>query len=338
MAIFIIWGKRSEKYYGRLRWTYPFLKGYFLCVDLFRNTLLLMQLFLFVAGIAEETKKNASYSLVAEKEFRSVLLLDDKIHAEVDQWIRDNAKLTEKKSGVPVESLGEQVRIRLNKVEESYVAFLAKYPKHVEARLAFGSFYSGLGKLDDAMGQWSDALDLDKKNPVPWNNIGKAYGQKGKISEAIRHFTKASELAPNQPLYYRNLAAMLFAYPDQAARYYLIDRSKVVPKVLLLFEKALILDPKNFTLATDTAMVHLATRPFDAKEAISAWNNALLLAPDSRTKEGVRIHLARIHAHIGEVKIARKLLGDVREPKFSELKEEILKKINSSQKPASARP
>jgi len=218
------------------------------------------------------------------------------------------------------------------------VAFLVKYPKHVEARLAFGSFYSGLGKLDDAMGQWSEARDLDKQNPVPWNNIGKAYGQKGKISEAIRHFTKASELAPKQPLYYRNLAAMLFAYPDQAARYYLIDRTKVVPKVLLLFKKALVLDPKNFTLATDTAMVYLATRPFKAKDAISAWNDALALAPDNRSKEGVLIHLARIHAHIGEVKIARKLLGDIREPKFNELKEEILIQIDASPNSNSARP
>ena len=338
MAIFSIWGKRSEKYHDRLHWTYPFLKGYFGCVDLLRNIILLSQLFVIVIVIAAENKKNAPQSLVAEKEFRSLLLLDDKIHAEVDQWIRDNAKLTEKKSGVPVESLGEQVRIRMDKVEETYVAFLAKYPKHVEARLAFGSFYSGLGKLDDAMGQWNEARDLDKQNPVPWNNIGKAYGQKGKISEAIRHFTKASELAPKQPLYYRNLAAMLFAYPDQAARYYLIDRAQIVPKVLLLFKKALILDPKNFTLATDTAMVYLATRPFEAKEAINAWNNALALAPDIRSKEGVLIHLARIHAHIGEVKIARKLLGDVREPKFNELKDEILKKIDASSNSTSARP
>lgn len=338
MAIFSIWGKRSEKYHDRLHWTYPFLKGYFGCVDLLRNIILLSQLFVIVIVIAAENKKNAPQSLVAEKEFRSLLLLDDKIHAEVDQWIRDNAKLTEKKSGVPVESLGEQVRIRMDKVEETYVAFLAKYPKHVEARLAFGSFYSGLGKLDDAMGQWSEARDLDKQNPVPWNNIGKAYGQKGKISEAIRHFTKASELAPKQPLYYRNLAAMIFAYPDQAARYYLIDRAQIVPKVLLLFKKALILDPKNFTLATDTAMVYLATRPFEAKEAINAWNNALALAPDIRSKEGVLIHLARIHAHIGEVKTARKLLGDVREPKFNELKDEILKKIDASSNSTSARP
>ena len=338
MAIFSIWGKRSEKFHDRLHWTYPFLKGYFGCVDLFRNTILLSQLFVVVIGISAENKKNASQALVAEKEFRSVLRLDDKIHAEVDQWIRDNAKLSEKKSGVPVESLGEQVRIKLNKVEETYVAFLVKYPKHVEARLAFGSFYSGLGKLDDAMGQWSEARDLDKQNPVPWNNMGKAYGQKGKISEAIRHFNKASELAPKQPLYYRNLAAMLFAYPDQAARYYLIDRAQVVPKVLLLFKKALVLDPKNFTLATDTAMVYLATRPFKAKEAISAWNDALALAPDNRSKEGVLIHLARIHAHIGEVKIARKLLGDVREPKFNELKEEILMQINASPNSTSARP
>ena len=298
-------------------------------MDLLRHTLLLSQLLGVVILVSAENKQDDQQAFVVEKEFRSVLLLDDKIHSEVDQWIRDNAKLTEKKSGVPVESLGEQIRIRLSKVEEAYVSFLAKYPKHVEARLAFGSFYSGLGKHDDAMGQWAEARDLEKQNPVPWNNIGKAYGQKGKISEAIRHFTKASELAPKQPLYYRNLAAMLFAYPDQAARYYLIDRSQVVPKVLLLFEKALILDPKNFTLATDTAMIYLATSPFKAKEAINAWNKALSLAPDIRSKEGVRIHLARIHARIGEPKVAQKLLLDVRDPNFNQLKEEILKKIDS---------
>ena len=298
-------------------------------MDLFRNTFLLSQLLWVVILVSAENKQDDQQTFVVEKEFRSVLLLDDKIHSEVDQWIRDNAKLTEKKSGVPVESLGEQIRIRLSKVEEAYVSFLAKYPKHVEARLAFGSFYSGLGKHDDAMGQWAEARDLEKQNPVPWNNIGKAYGQKGKISEAIRHFSKASELAPKQPLYYRNLAAMLFAYPDQAARYYLIDRSQVVPKVLLLFEKALILDPKNFTLATDTAMIYLATSPFKAKEAINAWNKALSLAPDIRSKEGVRIHLARIHARIGEPKVAQKLLLDVRDPNFNQLKEEILKKIDS---------
>ena len=298
-------------------------------MDLFRNTFLLSQLLWVVILVSAENKQDDQQTFVVEKEFRSVLLLDDKIHSEVDQWIRDNAKLTEKKSGIPVESLGEQIRIRLSKVEEAYVSFLAKYPKHVEARLAFGSFYSGLGKHDDAMGQWAEARDLEKQNPVPWNNMGKAYGQKGKISEAIRHFTKASELAPKQPLYYRNLAAMLFAYPDQAARYYLIDRSQVVPKVLLLFEKALILDPKNFTLATDTAMIYLATSPFKAKEAINAWNKALSLAPDIRSKEGVRIHLARIHARIGEPKVAQKLLLDVRDPNFNQLKEEILKKIDS---------
>ena len=298
-------------------------------MDLFRNTFLLSQLLWVVILVSAENKQDDQQTFVVEKEFRSVLLLDDKIHSEVDQWIRDNAKLTEKKSGIPVESLGEQIRIRLSKVEEAYVSFLAKYPKHVEARLAFGSFYSGLGKHDAAMGQWTEARDLEKQNPVPWNNIGKAYGQKGKISEAIRHFSKASELAPKQPLYYRNLAAMLFAYPDQAARYYLIDRSQIVPKVLLLFEKALILDPKNFTLATDTAMIYLATSPFKAKEAINAWNKALSLAPDIRSKEGVRIHLARIHFRIGEPKVAQKLLLDVRDPNFNQLKEEILKKIDS---------
>lgn len=298
-------------------------------VRLLRNIVVLSELLAVVIGTLAEGKNPDIQALVVEREFRSLLAFDDKIHEEVDQWIRDNAKLAEKKSGVPVDSLGEQVRIRLGKVEEKYVEFLSKHPKHIQARLAFGSFYSGISKTDEAMGQWNEARDLDINNPVPWNNLGKAYGQKGKISEAIRHFTKASELAPKQPLYYRNLAAMLFAYPDHAARYYLIDRAEVVPKVLKLFNKALMLDPKNFTLATDAAMAYLATSPFQAKEAISAWNKALDLASDTRSKEGVRIHLARIHANIGEIKIAHELLDNVKDPKFSELKEEIRRKLNA---------
>ena len=76
-------------------------------MDLFRNTFLLSQLLWVVILVSAENKQDDQQTFVVEKEFRSVLLLDDKIHSEVDQWIRDNAKLTEKKSGVPVESLGE---------------------------------------------------------------------------------------------------------------------------------------------------------------------------------------------------------------------------------------
>ena len=101
-----------------------------------------------------------------------------------------------------------------------------------------------------------------------------------------------------------------------------------MPKSLELFKKARALDPKNFTLATDAAMAQLGTQPFQAKAALAAWNDALALAPSPVAAEGVMIHLARIHAHLGEADTARELLAKVHETQFAELKAGILRKLD----------
>ena len=159
---------------------------------------------------------------------------------------------------------------------------------------------------------------------------------------ALRHHASRAErqrlAEAASALGYRNLAAMLFAYPDHAARHYLIGRELVVPKVISLFKKARELDPKNFPLAADAAMAYLATQPLQSMEAIAAWNEALALAPDDRSKQGVQIHLARIHAHIGETDKAREILKAVKAPKLVVLKDEILKKLDAPAAPAPAEP
>ena len=111
-----------------------------------------------------------------------------------------------------------------------------------------------------------------------------------------------------------------------------------MPKVISLFKKARELDPKNFPLAADAAMAYLATQPLQSMEAIAAWNEALALAPDDRSKQGVQIHLARIHAHIGETEKAREILKAVNDPKLVVLKDEILKKLDAPAIPPTAKP
>ena len=277
---------------------------------------------------AQEVKPADAFDAVIEREFRQLLELDDKVHDEVDEWIRNNAKLAAKQVGIDPASLDLQVRQRLGEVGEAYDGFLNRHSGHVRARLAYGSFFSDINEIDKAMAQWKKACELAPKNPVAWNNLGKAYGKQGRITEAFRHFARAGELAPREALYHRNLATLIFSYPDEAARHYLIDRSQVVPKSLELFKKARALDPKNFTLATDAAMAQLGTQPFQAKAAIAAWSDALALAPTPVAKEGVMIHLARIHAHLGEADTARELLAKVHETQFAELKVGILQKLD----------
>ena len=240
-------------------------------------------------AVAGEAKPADASGAVIEREFRELLELDDKVHDEVDKWIRSNAKLTAKQVGIDPASLDLQVRNRLSKVGEAYKAFLNRHSGHVRARLAYGSFFSDINEIDKAMAQWKKACELAPKNPVAWNNLGKAYGKQGRITEAFRHFARAGELAPREALYHRNLATLIFSYPDEAARHYLIDRSQVVPKSLELFKKARALDPKNFTLATDAAMAQLGTQPFQAKAAIAAWSDALALAPSPAAKSPLMV-------------------------------------------------
>ena len=71
----------------------------------------------------------------------------------------------------------------------------------------------------------------------------------------------------------------------------------------------------------------------EAKAALAAWKSALAIAPSPVEAEGVRIHLARIHAQLGEADAARALLAKVHETHYAELKAGILRKLETPPKP-----
>ena len=54
---------------------------------------------------AQEVKPADASDAVIEREFRQLLELDDKVHDEVDEWIRNNAKLAAKQVGIDPASL-----------------------------------------------------------------------------------------------------------------------------------------------------------------------------------------------------------------------------------------
>ena len=72
----------------------------------------------------------------------------------------------------------------------------------------------------------------------------------------------------------------------------------------------------------------LGTQPLDAKAALAAWNAALAIAPSTVEEEGVRIHLARIHAHLDQADDARAQLAKVHETQYAKLKAEILQTLD----------
>lgn len=113
---------------------------------------------------------------------------------------------------------------------------------------------------------WRDTV---ARNPDAWmayNNLGVAYGEKGKLDEAIQQYRRALELKPDFVDVYNNLGNVLAAQGkyDEAIENY---------------ERALRIQP----LSAD-AHEHLAEiywHKGKVPEAIMHWNRALKLEPDS---------------------------------------------------------
>jgi len=259
-----------------------------------------------------------------EQEFKKLEDLDDTAAAEVDKWIRENQAFAAKGAGVPSEQLNERIRARFEPVRKAYEDFIVRYPTHVDARLAYGSFLHDLGEEEASEAQTEKARELDPKNAAAWNNLANHYGHSGKVKTAFEYYTKAIELNPAEPLYYQNFATIVYLFRKDAMEFYKITEQQVFDKALELYGKAFKLDPTNFNLATDLAQTYYAIRPVRTDEALNAWTNALAIAHDEIEREGAQIHLARFKALAGRTNEARAHLNTVTNETYAELKRRIV--------------
>ena len=96
-------------------------------------------------------------------------------------------------------------------------------------------------------------------------------------------------------------------------------------------------EPKNFDLAEDIAQTYygIRTREIPSKmarpeAALAAWNYALSIAPGDLEKQGVHLHLARVHLAMGHIDLASESLNQVLLPAYGELKGRIGKNIEKA--------
>ncbi len=256
----------------------------------------------------------------AEKELDRLMAEDDAAMAEVDKWIRDNNAFAAQGGGESKEELNARIMTRLNVVRKHYEDFLRRYPNFANGYLAYASFLNNIGDEDTAMLEDKKALQLDPKNPAVWNNLGDYYGENGPITNAFVYFAKAIELDPTEPVYYQNLAIMVYLYRTDAKAFYHLNEQQVFDKSIVLYRKAMQLDPDNFSLATDYAEGYYGIRPLRTNDALVAWTNTLQIAHDDVEREGVYIHLARIKMLAGRYAEARAQLDAVTNATYAGLK------------------
>jgi tetratricopeptide (TPR) repeat protein len=265
-----------------------------------------------------------------EREYQRILQLDDSAQEEVDHWIKENNQFATAGAGDDA-GLRLRIRQRFEPVEKAYKDFLERNPKHVKARIAYGSFLGDIGREDEASGQYLKARDIDPKNPTPWNNLANYYGHNGPVTNAFACYEKAIELNPREPVYYQNFATTVYLFRMDATNYYGISEQQVFDKAMELYRKALALDPSDFPLATDLAQTYYGIQPPRIKDAFDAWGNALKIARDDIEREGVRIHFARWHRTAGDFEAARHELSLVTNKMYAVSKERILKSLEKAE-------
>lgn len=265
-----------------------------------------------------------------EVEYQRLLQLDDSAQREVDHWIKEDSQLATAGAGDSA-TLRLRIRQRFEPVEKAYQGFLERNPRHVKARIAFGSFLGDIGREDEAKGQYEKALEIDPTNTAALNDLAGYYGHSGPVTNAFACYEKAIALKPNESVYYHNLGLVVYLFRHDATNYFHISEQQVFDKAMALYRKALELDPDNFPLATDLAQTYYGIQPPRIKEAFKAWEDALKIARDDVESEGVHVHFARWHRTAGDFEAARRELNLVTNKMYAVSKERILKSLQTAE-------
>jgi tetratricopeptide (TPR) repeat protein len=278
-----------------------------------------------------------------ENEYYKVLVDDDAAEKEVLGWMNDADAFAKAGGGASTLTLNLKIQQRLDGIKREYEDFIERHPRHVNIRLAFGSFLNDSHDDEGTLKQWETARQLAPANPAAWNNLGKYYEEHDQVTNAFAYYGKAIELNPLQAVYYHNLAAAVYLFRGAARAYYHLDEAQVFDKAQALYRQAIKLDPDNFVLYTDYAQSFYGTNPPRWKDGLAAWTEALKLAHDDVEQEGVYLQMAHIHLELGQYDQARSNLDVVTNANYAPLKEplardltEALAKIKTSAPPPAA--
>ena len=97
------------------------------------------------------------------------------------------------------EAYERQMNKELDEAVELYMKSIAAYPT-AEAHTFLGWTYSWMGRVDDAIAECRNAIEVDPTFGNPYNDIGSYLMMKGEIDEAIPWFERALQ-APRYESY-----------------------------------------------------------------------------------------------------------------------------------------
>ena len=107
---------------------------------------------------------------------------------------------------------------RVDEAIAEYQEALQINPDYGDAHVNLGSALLQAGRLDEAISHLQKALQINPGYAKAHNNLGNAFLQKGNVTEAIAHFQQALQLEPDDPWPKNNLAWLLATCSEASLR------------------------------------------------------------------------------------------------------------------------
>ncbi len=119
-------------------------------------------------------------------------------------------------------TLGLVTQHRFRADLERIQATLAAHPDDPAAHVSFAQLLADMGRRDEAITHYQQALRLDPSNATAHYNLANLLAEYGRDDEALAHYTAAARLAPNDPRIQINLGNLFLkqAHWDQAIAAY----------------------------------------------------------------------------------------------------------------------
>lgn len=262
---------------------------------------ILLGLLALGVGAAFLLREELPYSLGAEWRYRAILHRQQRALRQVDGIWRQ-AELGRWSGRNGWRELQARIEESVRPVREEYEVFLQRNPGHDRAMTSLGTLLEDTGRPEEAFAWWSRAAELAKDNPQLLNNLANHHGHSGDPTRAIRLYEEAARLAPREAVFHYNLGNMYYLFRKETGRVHGWDLETVLAKSLEQFRLARECDRRNFDYATSYAETFygvnflLRNRPW--QEALSAWEECLRLPLAKEQRDFVRVNIVRVSAYL----------------------------------------
>jgi probable HAF family extracellular repeat protein len=157
---------------------------------------------------------------------------------------------------------------QLNEAIAEFSKAIELNPRHAVAYNARGLAYADQGQYDQALADYTKAIELNPRDALAHNNRGQVYWKKRQYDQALADYTKAIELNPQEDAPYFNRGLM--AYNDGQYDQALADWTKVIE-----------INPLYVAAYLNRGVIYYKTAQFD--QALADFRKALEINPQDAT-------------------------------------------------------